>query len=107
MTIHPVPGGAARPDSTKPPGVGSAAPAELQPRRPEPGQPPGGDAVELSAAARELVAREGGELPPTRQLPAERLQEIARRIAEGHYDRPEVLDRAAERLLDALDRGEA
>jgi hypothetical protein len=63
--------------------------------------------VDLSAAARELLAREGAEMPPTRQLSPERLQQIARRIAEGHYDRPEVLDRVAERLLDVLDRGDA
>ncbi|HXF95495.1 MAG TPA: flagellar biosynthesis anti-sigma factor FlgM [Gemmatimonadales bacterium] len=107
MTIHPLPGGAGRPDSTRAPGVGSPPPAEAERRLAEPERAPGGDAVELSAAARDLLAREGADVPPIRQLPAERLQQIARRLAEGHYDRPEVLDRAAERLLEALDRGDA
>ncbi len=108
MTIHPLPGGVARPDSPRPAAPGSPSPVQPDAESAAAAdRAPASDVVELSALARALQAREGADLPPTQQLPPERLQQIAHRLAEGFYDRPEVLERAAERVLDALERGEA
>jgi len=64
------------------------------------------DGVELSSAAQALHARAEADLPPVNQLPVERLRQILRRLAEGHYEQPDVQRLVAQRMLDALDRGE-
>lgn len=58
------------------------------------------DVVELSASAADAV--QPGEIP-TNTLPAERLREIARRLADGTYDTPAVRDAVADRLLNDLE----
>jgi len=57
------------------------------------------DQVQLSAAVRDLQARLGLEQIPVGELSPERLREVVARVAEGHYDRPEVVDELARRLL--------
>ncbi len=59
------------------------------------------DQVQLSAAVRDLQARLGLEQIPVGELSPERLREVVARVAEGHYDRPEVVDELARRLLSA------
>jgi hypothetical protein len=43
-----------------------------------------------------------GSLPPRGTLSPERLREIAARLESNYYDRPEVVDRIAGRLLPDL-----
>lgn len=58
-----------------------------------------GDSVELSAASRGMVDR-AGDAPevPRGALPADRMQAVLRRLADGHYDRPEVREELARRV---------
>ena len=57
------------------------------------------DQVQLSAAVRDLQARLGLEQIPVAELTPERLRAIVARVASGHYDRPEVVEELARRLL--------
>jgi anti-sigma28 factor (negative regulator of flagellin synthesis) len=58
--------------------------------------PPRRDRVEISATGRELAAT----LAPAS---AERVARAQQRIADGTYERPEILEAAARRLLDSGD----
>jgi hypothetical protein len=84
-------------------------PREAQPTRPAgPPQapapaPPPADRVELSDAARDLAERLGVDPAALSALPAERRQQILERLAQGYYDRPEVRDEVARRLLGDLE----
>ncbi|HYC33608.1 MAG TPA: hypothetical protein VEB59_15065 [Gemmatimonadales bacterium] len=55
------------------------------------------DSVELSAASRGLS--DGTEAVPSGTISAERLREVARRLAQDHYDTSEVRDTVARRAL--------
>lgn len=61
------------------------------------------DDVEVSGTAHELQARSAGEIPPAGELEPARLRELARRVSEGHYNTPEVLDQVSRRVMDHLD----
>ncbi len=61
------------------------------------------DDVEVSATAHELQARAAGETPPAGELKPDQLRELARRVSEGHYNTPEVLDQVSRRVMDHLD----
>lgn len=57
------------------------------------------DQVQISNAARELHGRASHEEAANAGLSAERLGTILRRFADGHYDRPEVVDAIANGVL--------
>jgi hypothetical protein len=109
MTINPTSGGPmSRPDATRLSGTAaSPQPAESGSAASVPAAAQPADEVEVSGAARELLERGGAEAPPANQLPPERLRQIARRIADGHYDRPEVQRHMLERIMDVLQRGDS
>lgn len=105
MPINPAGSG-----SCTPPGAGRPEGAE-KPLAGKPGKPsdareaPGHavpDGVELSDAARELSEKAASEAPPSGTLSPDQLRHLAQRIADGHYDRPEVRDQVAASLLKAL-----
>lgn len=89
MNIHPTRPGGVPPHGA--PGAGQASGAPVPARREEgdaratPGQ---GDRIQISSAARALHG--GLDAPPAGTLDAARLGEIAGRIADGTYDRPET-----------------
>ena len=56
------------------------------------------DSVQVSSEARAL-AQASEVRPPKSSLPPERLQQIGERLATGFYDRPEVIDDLAKRLV--------
>jgi hypothetical protein len=110
MSINPTSGGppprpeanrlsgtAATPQPAEAGNAGSEQPAAAQ----------AADGLELSGAARELLQRGAADSPPASQLPPERLKQIAHRIAQGHYDRPEVQRQMLERIMDVLQRGDS
>lgn len=60
---------------------------------------PPGDSVELSSASLGMAQQtETAREIPQGELPAERVQTILRRLADGFYDRPEVRDELARRV---------
>jgi hypothetical protein len=54
--------------------------------------------VQVSSDAKAL-ASQSGTRPSGGALAAERLKEIGTRIAQGYYDRPEVIDQVARHVL--------
>lgn len=61
------------------------------------------DQVELSAAAKDLVAMHGLEDAPVSQLPAGQLKQVMERISSGFYDQAEVRDEVLLRLQSDVD----
>src|SRR5258708_6790527 len=57
------------------------------------------DNVEISSAARELRDRSTQDEAANASLSPERLTTILRRFADGHYDRPDVVDAIANGVL--------
>jgi len=75
-----------------------------RPRSPSPSSEKGlkPDQVEISERARQLLeAQESGGGEPG-GLSAEQLRSVLDRIADGHYDRPEIRDQTILRLLPHL-----
>lgn len=72
--------------------------------RPAEGQPmPAGDSVELSSASLGMAQQtETAREIPQGEVPADRMQAILRRLADGFYDRPEVRDALARRVRSDL-----
>ena len=63
-----------------------------------PSSPPGGDdRVELSDAARELLATPRSSAA-ARSIQPERMRVVLARVASGYYDRPEVREQILARL---------
>ncbi len=60
------------------------------------------DKVEVSSAAQELHELTGSEQIDANTVPTERMQEIVKRVADGFYDQPEVLDETAKRVADDI-----
>jgi len=56
------------------------------------------DKVELSSAAQELGEIAAANRPESNTLSPERMKEILGRIADGFYDKPEVIDEVAKRV---------
>ena len=89
--------------------VRDAGAPSVRPTDPPAATPPAApvptDSVSFSDAARLPVRRaEGGSPEGEPQLSPERLQEVSKRVAEDHYDRPEVRREVARRII-ALDVG--
>lgn len=67
------------------------------------------DRVEISDEARALAEKAQAEAaidiegPPQPVLTPEQLEALRGRVEAGYYDRPEVLDQVADRLLDSGD----
>jgi hypothetical protein len=100
MTVRPTPSGEiSRPNigraARAKPASGSARPAESATPA---ASGPSRDELKLSAEARALMqrgtveGRVGGELDPAR------LRQVLQRVADGHYDRPEVRDTVLHRV---------
>lgn len=103
MTIDPIQSGPAfghrkvqQPESPESAAEGRSA--EAQPA----GQQ---DRVEFSRVGRELAERIEAAGPPGLEVSAARLREIAQRLAEGHYNSPEVREHLAEAILNELRGG--
>jgi hypothetical protein len=60
------------------------------------------DKVEFSPAAQELHELTDAEQIETNTLPPERLKEVIRRVEEGFYDSPDVIDEVAKRASEDL-----
>jgi len=60
------------------------------------------DKVEFSSAAQELHELASADRIYSNTLPAERMQEILKRVADGFYDRQDVLDETVKRAVDDL-----
>jgi hypothetical protein len=56
------------------------------------------DRVELSPAAKELRELAAANRPEANTISPERMKQVLQRIADGFYDRPEVIDEVARRL---------
>lgn len=63
------------------------------------------DSVQLSDEARAASRSEAGQ--SASGLPAERLQEILKRLSSGYYDSPQVRDQVAMRIQQEWDKGAA
>ncbi len=103
MTIDPIQSGPAfghrkvqQPDSPEP-----AAESRGAKTRPSDQH----DRVEFSSADRELAKLIEGAGPPGLEVSADRLREIAQRLAEGHYNSPEVREDVARAILNELRGG--
>lgn len=103
MTIDPTPSGPAfehrkvqQPDSPE-----SAAESRSAETRPS-GQH---DRVEFSIVGRELAQRIEAAGPPGLEVATDRLRKIAQRLAEGHYNSPEVCEHIAEAIINELRGG--
>lgn len=59
------------------------------------------DSADVSAEAKALA--QGATERPKSTLSADRLKQIGERLADGHYDRPEVIDEVARRLAQESD----
>jgi hypothetical protein len=83
-------------------GVPPVRPTNGQPAAVEPVRP-AGDNVSLSDAARQLAAQAAsGARSGEPQLSADRLKEIGQRVANGFYDRPDVVAETARRVAPDL-----
>ena len=60
------------------------------------------DKVEFSAAAQQLHQLKGAEQIDANTIPAERLNEILKRVADGFYDTPEVIDETTKRAAEDI-----
>jgi hypothetical protein len=60
---------------------------------------PRSDRAELSKAARELFEQLDRPNPGSPALAPERARQVLERLRSGHYDRPDVLDQVAKRVL--------
>jgi hypothetical protein len=60
------------------------------------------DKVEVSSAAQELHELTGSERIEANTIPAERMKEILKRVSDGTYDKPEVIDEIARRAADDI-----
>lgn len=60
------------------------------------------DQLEISEEARALQASDTAEQVASGAVSNERMLELSRRVAAGHYDRPEIVDEVIQRLLSDL-----
>lgn len=100
MTVHGPNDGGIRPDLRTDQSAASRA-ARIEAQTPDrtAGQTPAADRVDLSSEARELAS---SQAVPAGELEAARLRDVADKVAEGHYNKPEVLEQVARRILDTL-----
>jgi hypothetical protein len=87
------------------PGTGRPQDAAAAPEGPETGSASAGapdDRLSLSQALHELQESLGLEPVPAGEIPRARLEEVLRRVREGHYERSEVRDALVRRLADEL-----
>jgi len=102
MTIDPIQSGPAfghrkvqQPDSPE-----SAAESSAETRSSDQHDP-----VEFSSVDRELAEQIEAARPPGLEVSAERLREIAQRLAKGHYNSPEVREHLAQAIINELRGG--
>lgn len=105
MTVRPtVPGSTSRTDITRTGKSPSPASGRMS-ARPDHTTPPAGerrDQMEISSQARALQGLGGSEPVAAGAVDDTRMREVSRRLADGHYDRPEVVQQILERILNDL-----
>ena len=107
MNIRPTPSGfTPRPGPGRTQENAAVPPARSERGSAVPAGDPAADRVELSAEARDLNAREANGAPGGALAP-ERLRAIAARMGSGYYERPEVIDRVIDKILDHLAGGDS
>jgi anti-sigma28 factor (negative regulator of flagellin synthesis) len=62
----------------------------------------GADQLDISSEARALQELDAADSVASGAVSNDRMREVARRIADGHYDRPEVAETVIQRLLSDL-----
>lgn len=103
MTVEPIKPGHIQPSRTSKPK--DAAAGKLPDAKPkEAAKVPNAvvDKVEVSSAAQELQELTGSERIDANTIPAERMKEILKRVSDGTYDNPEVIEEIARRMVDDL-----
>ena len=60
------------------------------------------DRVEFSDAAQQLHELTGAERIEANTLPAERMQEILKRVSDGFYDSPDVVDETTKGAIEDI-----
>lgn len=60
------------------------------------------DQLEISSEARALQGLEDSERVAAGAVDNSRMREVSRRLADGHYDRPEVVEQVLDRMLNDL-----
>jgi hypothetical protein len=103
LTVEPTDRGHVRPSKTNRPSDAAAgkqldAKTKQAPRIPNTDI----DRVEVSSAAQELQELTGSERINTNTLPAQRIQEILKRVSDGFYDKPEVIEETARRVAEDI-----
>lgn len=60
------------------------------------------DRAEVSSGAKEQQELTGSDRIDTNTLPAQRIQEILKRVSDGFYDKPEVIEETARRVAEDI-----
>jgi len=103
MTVEPTNRGPVQPSQTGKPNVAKVGNRPDTEKKAAPAIPGNvADKVEFSAAAQELHELTGAERIDANTLPAERLHEILKRVSDGFYDRPEVIEETARRVAEDI-----
>ena len=105
MTVRPTPSGlTSRTDISRTGKALSNASLPI-PQSPAPASPLRGESVDnvkISAEARALHDLDQSESVASGAMSNDRMQQVSKRVAGGHYDRPEVVDEVLKRLLSDL-----
>ena len=105
MSIHPAtPGRTPGSESKRLEKLSRGAPAQAEERSARSPRPASGvgDAIEISAAARQLHEGNTYSAAADASLPPERLRQILARLASGFYESAEVRETVARSLLSVL-----
>lgn len=106
MSINPVPSGPTPKTGTRrPEDSATASPARADEKSPRTEGREGAktDNVELSAAARELQGQVEAGSVPSGELSPERLDEIGKRLASGHYETDAVKADVVKQLAEDIE----
>ena len=83
-----------------------ATPAARAPQTPLPATPSSpasqGDRLAISSEARNLQQLGGAAQDTTSELSADRMREVVKRMNDGHYDKPDVMDEVIRRMAKDL-----
>ena len=105
MTVRPTPSGLTSHTDISRSGKAHSKATGPVPQTPAPMSPytaESDDNVEISAEARALQGLDQNESVASGALSNDRMQQVSKRVADGHYDRPEVVEAVLKRLLSDL-----
>jgi hypothetical protein len=108
MTVRPT-----QPGQTSSSGLSrtgkTPTPAARAPQTPSPAAPLSpastssqGDQLAISSEARNLQQLGGAPQETTSELSADRMRDVVKRMNDGHYDKPEVMDEVIRRMVKDL-----